>query len=78
MEWTDNIAITDRAPTTYLPKYLKRFSESENTAMYYWHALPKDWEIIDYPSFLEQRRKLMAQVIRAGFAELSKGIQKSK
>jgi len=73
VEWTDNIAITDHAPSTYLPKYLKRFTEAENNSMYYWHALPQNWETLDYPVFLELRRKMIAKVIRDGFAELSKG-----
>lgn len=76
VEWTDNIAITDKAPATYLPKYLKRFSEAEIDSLSYWHALPREWETFDYPTFLEQRRKLMAKVIRDGFAELSKGNSK--
>ncbi|WAC04296.1 MAG: DUF262 domain-containing protein [Methanoregula sp.] len=73
VEWLDNIGIMDDAPSTYLPKYLGRFSEPEITSMYYWHALPKNWETLDYSTFLDQRRKMMANVIRAGFTELSKG-----
>ena len=73
VEWPDNIAITDDAPSKYLPKYLGRFSEPEITSMYYWHALPKNWETLDYTTFLSQRRKMMAKVIRDGFTELSKG-----
>lgn len=72
VEWSDNIAITDTAPAEYLPKYIKRFTEPEINLMNYWHALPKNWEHLEYPVFLEQRRKIMAKVIRDGFAELSK------
>jgi hypothetical protein len=77
VEWTDNIAITDSAPSKYLPKYLGRFSEQDITSMYYWHALPKNWETLEYPSFIYQRRKLMAQIVRAGFVELSKGNERA-
>lgn len=73
VEWPDNIAITDDPPSKYLPKYLARFSEPEVTSMYYWHALPKNWETLDYPTFLDQRRKMMAKIIRDGFTVLSKG-----
>jgi len=76
VEWSDNIAITDTAPAEYLPKYIKRFTEPEISLMNYWHALPKDWERLEYPVFLEQRRKIIARVIRDGFAELSKGTDK--
>ena len=35
--------------------------------MYFWHALPKNWYELDYLTFLEQRRKLIADIIRRGF-----------
>jgi hypothetical protein len=34
------------------------------------HALPEDWQEMDYPDFLEQRRHLMADIIRRGFESL--------
>ena len=67
VEWKDNIEILDDAPSMYLPKYLSRFSEAEITQMYYWHALPKNWEHLDYKTFTEERRKLIAKVIRDGY-----------
>jgi len=36
-----------------------------------WHALPEDWHEMDYETFLAERRKLMAQVIRQGFEKLN-------
>lgn len=36
----------------------------------YWHALPVGWEQLDYATFLERRRQLIAQVIRDGFTRL--------
>ena len=73
VEWQDNIAISDRAPAEYLPDYLSRFSEDEKRDMYYWHALPDNWESMEYLQFLEERRKLMAKVTRDGFSTLSSG-----
>jgi len=67
VEWDDNIKIADKAPYEYLPIYLSRFSESEIRQMYYWHALPEKWERMNYPEFLEERRKRMAAVIKGGF-----------
>lgn len=72
IEWSDNIAIQDAAPSVYLPDYLSRFSEPEIALMYHWHALPQNWQNLDYGPFLVERRKLMAKVIREGFAELSR------
>lgn len=71
VEWFDNIEISDTPPAKYLPKYEKRFSETELKRMYKWHALPKGWEEMDYRQFLSERRKLMAQVTREGFEKLS-------
>jgi predicted HTH transcriptional regulator len=34
------------------------------------HALPVGWEQLDYPTFLERRRTLIARVTREGFARL--------
>ena len=70
VEWQDNIAIADDPPSEYLPEYLSRFTEEEIKEMYYWHALPDNWEKMDYLDFLEERRKLIAHVIRDGFSTL--------
>ncbi|WP_419842751.1 helix-turn-helix domain-containing protein [Candidatus Poriferisodalis sp.] len=35
-----------------------------------WHALPVEWEQLDYATFLERRRDLIAQVVRDGFERL--------
>ncbi len=72
VEWSDNNDISDKAPNEYLPAYLVRFqNEDERKQLYYWHALPEHWEQMEYPQFLEARRKLMAQVIRDAFKKLS-------
>jgi hypothetical protein len=78
IEWQDNIAISDKAPTEYLGEYLKRFSKDQVEQMYYWHALPSGWQNMKYADFLEERRKLMAQVIRDGFEALLNENESSK
>lgn len=70
VEWNDNIAISDEAPDSYYPKYASRFSKNELNKMLYWHAMPEDWEKMEYQAFLEKRRKLIADVTREGFKEL--------
>ena len=70
VEWSDNIEISDSAPQEYLPKYIARFSSEELKDMYYWHALPKEWESMSYEEFLKARRKEIAKVIRDGFQRL--------
>jgi len=70
VEWTDNIDISDEAPSKYLPRYLKRLDDRERKRMYYWHALPEGWENMEYEDFLISRRKAIANVIRDGFDRL--------
>jgi hypothetical protein len=70
LEWFDNIAVSDAPPAEYFPKFAARLSASELAQMYYWHALPTDWENMPYQDFLIERRRLMAQVIRDGFSRL--------
>jgi len=69
VEWGDNAKISDLPPAEYAPELSQRFSQLDLKQMYYWHALPDGWEQMDYQSFLQRRRELMAHVIRdAGMA----------
>ena len=66
VEWGDNTDISDIAPAAYFPSYADRFSPE----MAYWHALPPNWTGMDYADFLVERRRLIARVVREGFARL--------
>ena len=70
VEWPDNIGISDKSPAEYFPQYTTRLSSDELDSMRFWHALPEGWEHMEYRQFLEERRKLIAQVIRSGFEKL--------
>ncbi|GAJ17231.1 unnamed protein product, partial [marine sediment metagenome] len=63
VEWADNMDISDQTPADYLPRLKKRFSETEFNRMNHYHALPENWEHMEYRAFLERRRELMAQII---------------
>ena len=77
VEWSDNIKISDEAPSVYWPKQVADKSKTagltqerlEKQAR--WHALPDDWQEMDYQEFLVQRRKLMAGVVRDAFSLLA-------
>ncbi|TDY02860.1 GmrSD restriction endonuclease domain-containing protein [Thiohalophilus thiocyanatoxydans] len=73
LEWSDNIKASDDSPSEYLPKLKNRFSKSTLEAMYRFHALPPEWENMEYREFLEKRRELMAQIIREGYEKLTQG-----
>ncbi len=73
VEWGDNIDISDKAPAEYVPGLAERFKQNRLDRMYRMHALPQNWEHMDYREFLEKRRELMAQVIAEGYATLMAG-----
>lgn len=73
VEWSDNIKISDKAPSEYWPAEVaaRGISPERLVRQRYLHALPDGWEHLGYQEFLESRRKLMAQVVRDAFALLS-------
>ena len=73
LDWPENAEISDDDPSDYWPKYAASLSPERLQRQQYWHALPVGWEQLDYESFLERRRELMAHVVRDGFASLSEG-----
>jgi hypothetical protein len=69
-DWSDNQAISDRPPAEYVPEMHARWSPDMLQKMYHWHALPDGWQHMDYRSFLEKRRELMAKVVREAYESL--------
>ena len=70
VEWSDNIAISDRKPSEYFPEYFDRLAPSDRVQASFWHALPPAWEEMDYFDFLRERRQRIAAVVKAGYEEL--------
>lgn len=70
VEWSDNIAISDKEPKVYLPIYEQRFSETDLQQMRFWHALPDNWQEMNYRVFLVERRKLIAGVVKEAYKKL--------
>lgn len=70
VEWSDNIAISDKEPKVYLPIYEQRFSNDELSKMRTWHALPENWQEMSYRDFLVERRKLIASVVKEAYQKL--------
>jgi hypothetical protein len=71
VEWSDNIKISDQAPSVYLLEYLNRLSTSEKSEQYFWHALPEGWESMEYGAFLKMRREMIAKVIKGAYDKIS-------
>lgn len=84
MERTDNIRIGDQSPKEYVPRLKQRFDTGELERMASLHALPANWEEMEYQDFLESRRELMAAIVKKGYdliaaeAKDSTGVQREK
>jgi hypothetical protein len=70
LEWPENIDISDTPPAKYVPQIQTRFPADEWTRMHEYHAMPQNWHAMPYETFLQERRKLMAGIIRRGFETL--------
>ena len=71
LEWPENISISDAPPSEYVPKVRDRINDPEWQIMHELHAMPIDWEKMDYTDFLSARRVLMGGVIRRGYETLA-------
>lgn len=72
IEWPDNMDILDVSPAQYFPDQKKVMNEDQLKALSIHHALPDNWENMTYETFLAERRKLMAKVIKAGYDRILK------
>lgn len=71
-DWQTNQLISDRPPQEYWPEILedRNYGADWLGRQMYWHALPQDWQSMEYDSFLAARRHLIAQVIRDGYRSI--------
>lgn len=70
LDYATNIEISDRAPREYVAAYRQKLGEEGYRKACAEHALPEDFEEMEYTEFLEKRRKLMAQVIRRAYERI--------
>lgn len=73
VEWGDNGSIGDSKPSEYFPGLAERLAPTDREQAMFWHALPPDWEHMEYADFLRERRLRIAAVVRAGFDHLRSG-----
>lgn len=59
------------APRDYWPRITDEMDPKVLERQVRWHALPVGWEQLDYPTFLERRRRLIAKVVREAFETLT-------
>ncbi len=73
VEWPDNADIGDKPPADYFPELFSQLTAEEQKKAKFWHALPDGWEGMEYDDFLQARRGLIAEVVRAAFERLRTG-----
>lgn len=66
LEWPDNLKVGAMAPSSYAPQLEASMSEKDR----FHHALPSKWWELSYDSFLYERRRRMAEVVRSAWERL--------
>jgi hypothetical protein len=70
--WLENSTIGAQSPARYVPRLRERLGLNDEK----WgrvcaeHALPVEWESMEYEAFLSERRKRMADIIHVAFRKL--------
>ena len=70
LDWPENAEIAAVSPQEYWLTMTASMEKERLERQLYWHALPVGWEQLDYATFLERRRNLIAAVVRDGFNTL--------
>jgi hypothetical protein len=70
LDWPENAKISSDNPLVYWPEMVGHLGAARAKQQSYWHALPVGWEQLDYQTFLDRRRPLLAKVVRDGFEKL--------
>ena len=70
IDYATNIVISDRPPIEYVSEFRAKLGEEEYRRTCRENALPENFESLDYPTLLTERRKLMAGIIRQGYERL--------
>ncbi len=69
LDYATNIDILDNAPSLYIERYKAKLGDEFKIHCAN-HALPENFEAMDYMQFLGERRVLMAKIIKKAFLRL--------
>lgn len=72
LDYQTNIDISDSAPSVYFAKQRERMGEEAYVTSLAQNAIPLGFEDMAFETFLNERRKLMANIIRKAYNFLSK------
>lgn len=70
LDYVTNIDISDDPPAEYVERYRNRMGETEYRKTCENHALPPDFEKMEYMEFLKERRLRMAQIVQKAYKKL--------
>lgn len=70
LDYATNIDISDDPPASYVGRYKEKLGEEGYKMSCKEHALPEDFENMDYSEFLDKRRTLMAGIVRKAYDKL--------
>lgn len=70
LDYNTNIDISDNPPMDYVEKYKSKLGAEVYAKSLADNAIPLGFENLDYFEFLEQRRKLMASIIKKAYDKL--------
>lgn len=70
LDYVTNIDISDDPPVEYVGRYRNRMGETEYHKTCEDHALPPDFEKMEYIEFLKERRLRMAQIVQKAYKKL--------
>ncbi len=70
LDYATNIDISDKPPVQYVEEYRNTLGEEEYIKVCEEHALPENFENMDYMEFLNKRRFLMAQIVKKAYKKL--------
>ena len=70
LDYATNIEISDKAPNEYVANYRAKLGEEGYKTACEQHALPDGFENMEYLDFLENRRLLMAKVVKKAYEKL--------
>jgi hypothetical protein len=71
VDWPPDERNNADAPRDYLPRIAETVDPETLARQSRWHALPVGWDQLDYQTFLERRRQLIARVVRDAFNALA-------
>jgi hypothetical protein len=72
LDYATNIYISDASPADYVGRYRTKLGEDGYRLACAQNALPENFESLEYPDFVAQRRMLMSRIVRKAYNELSK------